>query len=46
MIQFRVVEGVLRAQGRFGAMNLLEVSLPLSILLALGFVEAYRRADD
>ena len=40
VIQFRVVEGVLRAQGRFGAMNLLEVSLPLSILLALAFVEA------
>ena len=39
VIQFRVVEGVLRAQGRFGAMNLLEVSLPLSILLALAFVE-------
>lgn len=39
VIQFRVVEGVLRAQGRFGAMNLLEVSLPLSILLALGVVE-------
>jgi O-antigen/teichoic acid export membrane protein len=39
VIQFRVVEGVLRAQGRFGAMNLLEVSLPLSILLALALVE-------
>jgi O-antigen/teichoic acid export membrane protein len=39
IIQFRVVEGVLRAQGRFGAMNLLEVSLPLSILLALAVVE-------
>ena len=39
VIQFRVVEGVLRAQGRFGAMNLLEVSLPFSILLALAFVE-------
>lgn len=39
VIQFRVVEGVLRAQGRFGAMNLLEVSLPLSILAGLGFVE-------
>ena len=40
VIQFRVVEGVLRAQGRFGAMNLLEVSLPLSIVLALAMVEA------
>jgi O-antigen/teichoic acid export membrane protein len=39
VIQFRVVEGVLRAQGRFGAMNLLEVSLPLSMLLALALVE-------
>jgi O-antigen/teichoic acid export membrane protein len=39
VIQFRVVEGVLRAQGRFGAMNLLEVSLPLSILTALALVE-------
>ena len=39
VIQFRVVEGVLRAQGRFGAMNLLEVSLPVSILLALALVE-------
>lgn len=39
VVQFRVVEGVLRAQGRFGAMNLLEVSLPLSILLALAFVQ-------
>jgi O-antigen/teichoic acid export membrane protein len=39
VIQFRVVEGVLRAQGRFGAMNLLEVSLPLSMLVALALVE-------
>src|SRR5690606_21723083 len=39
VVQFRVVEGVLRAQGRFGAMNLLEVSLPLCILVALGVVE-------
>lgn len=39
VIQFRVVEGVLRAQGRFGAMNLLEVSLPLCILVFLGAVE-------
>ncbi len=39
VIQFRVVEGALRAQGRFGAMNVLEVSQPLSILIALGAVE-------
>jgi len=39
IIQFRAAEAVLRAQGRFGAMNLLEVSLPLSILLCLGAVE-------
>lgn len=39
VIQFRILEGVLRAQGRFGAMNLLEVSLPLSVLVALGAVE-------
>ena len=40
IIQFRAAEAVLRAQGRFGAMNLLEVSLPLSILACLGAVEA------
>ena len=39
VLQFRILEGVLRAQGRFGAMNLLEVSLPLSIILALALVE-------
>jgi len=39
IIQFRAAEAVLRAQGRFGAMNLLEVSLPLSILACLGAVE-------
>jgi O-antigen/teichoic acid export membrane protein len=39
VVQFRVVEAVLRAQGRFGAMNLLEVSLPLSILGTLAAVE-------
>jgi O-antigen/teichoic acid export membrane protein len=39
LVQFRSVEAVLRAQGRFGAMNLLEVSLPLSILGCLGVVE-------
>ncbi len=38
-IQFRVVESTLRAQGRFGAMNLLEVSSPLTILIALFGVE-------
>jgi O-antigen/teichoic acid export membrane protein len=39
LVQFRSAEAVLRAQGRFGAMNLLEVSLPLSILACLGAVE-------
>jgi O-antigen/teichoic acid export membrane protein len=39
LVQFRVAEAVLRAQGRFGKMNLLEVSLPLSILLCLGVTE-------
>jgi O-antigen/teichoic acid export membrane protein len=39
LVQFRSAEAVLRAQGRFGAMNLLEVSLPLSILAFLGAVE-------
>ena len=39
LVQFRAVEAVLRAQGRFGAMNLLEVSLPLSILAFLGLAE-------
>jgi O-antigen/teichoic acid export membrane protein len=39
LVQFRAAEATLRAQGRFGAMNLLEVSLPLSILACLGAVE-------
>ncbi len=39
LVQFRAAEATLRAQGRFGAMNLLEVSLPLSILVCLGAVE-------
>jgi O-antigen/teichoic acid export membrane protein len=39
LVQFRAAEAVLRAQGRFGAMNLLEVSLPLSILVFLGIVD-------
>jgi len=39
LVQFRAAEAVLRAQARFGAMNLLEVSLPLSILGCLGAVE-------
>jgi O-antigen/teichoic acid export membrane protein len=42
VIQFRVAESVLRAQGRFGAMNLLEVSLPLSLLAFLGVTEVVR----
>lgn len=39
LVQFRAAEATLRAQGRFGAMNLLEVSLPLSIVGCLGAVE-------
>jgi O-antigen/teichoic acid export membrane protein len=39
VIQYRAVESVLRAQGRFGAMNALEVLLPLSILSCLLAVE-------
>jgi len=39
LVQFRSAEATLRAQARFGRMNLLEVSLPLSILACLGAVE-------
>ncbi|HEX5139406.1 MAG TPA: oligosaccharide flippase family protein [Dehalococcoidia bacterium] len=39
VIQFRIAESVLRAQARFGAMNLVEVSMPLSILVFLGATE-------
>jgi O-antigen/teichoic acid export membrane protein len=35
-IQLRVAEGVLRAEGRFGAMNALEVGLPLCMIATLG----------
>jgi O-antigen/teichoic acid export membrane protein len=38
-IQLRVAEGVLRAQGRFGVMNALELSLPLCMLVTLGGTE-------
>jgi O-antigen/teichoic acid export membrane protein len=37
--QFRMTETLLRAQGRFGAMNIIEFSLPLSICLSLAAVE-------
>jgi O-antigen/teichoic acid export membrane protein len=40
VIQYRVVEGVLRAQGRFGAMNALELLQPLLLLGSLLAVEA------
>jgi O-antigen/teichoic acid export membrane protein len=43
VIQYRCVEGVLRAQGRFGRMNALEILLPLSVLVALGGVELTSR---
>jgi O-antigen/teichoic acid export membrane protein len=39
-IQYRVLEGVLRGQGRFGAMNLLAVCLPATTLGALLVIEA------
>ncbi len=38
-IQLRVTEGLLRAQGRFGVMNALEVSLPFCMILSLGGTE-------
>jgi O-antigen/teichoic acid export membrane protein len=38
-IQLRVVEGLLRAQGRFGVMNALEVTLPLCMIVSLGGTE-------
>ncbi|HEU0074491.1 MAG TPA: oligosaccharide flippase family protein [Dehalococcoidia bacterium] len=38
-IQHRIVEGVLRAQGRFGVMNALEVSLPLTMIASIGGTE-------
>jgi O-antigen/teichoic acid export membrane protein len=38
-IQLRVAEGLLRAQGRFGVMNALEVSLPLCMIAILGGIE-------
>jgi len=40
IVQFRILEATLRAQGRFGAMNAAEVALALSILGALAAVEA------
>ena len=39
VIQYRTVESVLRAEGRFGAMNAMEILLPLSILAGLLLVE-------
>jgi O-antigen/teichoic acid export membrane protein len=39
LIQLRLVEALLRAQGRFGAMNALELGLPLSMLAMLGGAE-------
>ena len=39
LIQLRVLDGLLRAEGRFGVMNLLDLALPLSMLLCLGGVE-------
>ncbi|MPZ50523.1 MAG: oligosaccharide flippase family protein [Dehalococcoidia bacterium] len=39
VIQLRLLESLLRAEGRFGAMNALELSLPLTMLLVLGGVE-------
>jgi O-antigen/teichoic acid export membrane protein len=39
VIQLRLAEGLLRAEGRFTAMNVLELALPLSMLCCLGGVE-------
>lgn len=39
LVQLRIAEALLRAQGRFGAMNVLEVALPVSIFIALFAVE-------
>jgi O-antigen/teichoic acid export membrane protein len=39
LIQLRLVGALLRAQGRFGALNALELGLPLAMFLALGGVE-------
>ena len=39
VIQLRLAELLLRAHGRFGAMNALEVGLPVSMCLCLGGVE-------
>lgn len=44
-LQFRLLEGVLRAQGRFGAMNILVVSLPAVSLAALAGVALLWRLD-
>ena len=38
-IQLRIVEALLRAEGRFGAMNLLALLLPLSMLCFIGGAE-------
>jgi len=40
LVQFRTLEATLRAQGRFGAMNVAEVALAVSVLGALAAVEA------
>ncbi len=45
VIQFRVVEGALRAQGRFGASNSLELLLPLTTLVGLLAIEATAGLD-
>jgi O-antigen/teichoic acid export membrane protein len=39
LVQFRSLEAVLRGQGRFGAMNLIEITLPLTMLAFLGLTE-------
>ncbi len=40
LIQLRVVGSMLRAAGRFGALNLVELTLPLALLVAFGVVAA------
>ncbi len=39
LIQFQLLEAVLRGQGRFGAMNVLNLTVPLAVLLAFIGVE-------
>jgi O-antigen/teichoic acid export membrane protein len=39
VVQLRVTDALLRAEGRFGAVNAVDLALPLSMLAALGLTE-------